>query len=175
MVSCKRIPSSCIHFRLKFPACLLGACFFFSRFSRPRGWRWSTCLRSRGLHRCLGWVHPKSFGLKKIYRKFHVSFTLSTNSTDSAIHLKQASLLYYELDRAFHVCARYLKWIYPLRSQAFPGLMKPKQGPRRGNLPTRSSSSFSPYRISSNRRDYSCQLRCCNTTSGQIGKEPMWH
>ena len=94
MVSCKRIPSSCIHFRFKFPACLLGACFFFSRFSRPRRWRWSTCLRSRGLHRCLGWVHPNSFGLKKIYRKFHVSFTLSTNSTDSTIHLKQASLLY---------------------------------------------------------------------------------
>lgn len=119
MVSCKRIPSNCIHFRLKFPACLLGACFFFSRFSRPRGWRWSACIRSRGLHRCLGWVHPNSFSLKKIYRKFHVSFTLSTNSTDSTIHLKQASLLYYELDRAWHVCVRYLKWIYPHRSQAW--------------------------------------------------------
>ena len=116
MVSCKRIPSSCIHFRLKFPACLLGGCFFVSRFSRPRGWRWSTCLRSRGLHRCLGWVHSNSFSLKNIYRKFHVSFTLSTNSTD---HLKQASLLYYELDRAWHVCVRYLKWIYPHRSQAW--------------------------------------------------------
>lgn len=143
MVSCKRIPSSCIHFRLKFPACLLGGCFFVSRFSRPRGWRWSTCLRSRGLHRCLGWVHPNSFSLKKNLSEIPCQF----HTLDKLYHPPKASEPLVLRVGPCISCVRALPEV-DLSTQ-IPGLMKPKQGPRRRNLPTR-SSTFSPYRISSN-------------------------